>query len=219
MTGVIIFGIRENSEVLAYYIKKDSGRRLIGFAVDGKYLKEDQFSGCPVIAYEDLKSNQKKIESFEIMAPLSPEGMNRKRETIFNRIKQDGFKLGSYISSRANVYVEEVGENTFILEGNVIQPFVKVGNNVLLWSGNHIGHHTTLADHVTVTSHVVVSGRCSICSYSYLGVNSTIRDGLTLAEGTFLAMGANLNVNTEPWSVYRGEVATRTKIPSTRMKF
>lgn len=218
MTDVIIFGTRENSEVLAYYIKKDSGKRFIGFAVDGEYLQEDRLFGHPVIAYEDLKSNQGR-ENLELMAPLSPEGMNRKRETVFNRLKQDGFKLGSYISSKANVYTDDIGENTFVLEGNVLQPFVKVGSNVLLWSGNHIGHHTTLANHVTITSHVVVSGRCNICSYSYLGVNSTIRDGLTVAEGTYLTMGANLNVNTEPWSVYRGEVALKTKIPSTRMKF
>jgi sugar O-acyltransferase (sialic acid O-acetyltransferase NeuD family) len=217
MVDVIIFGVKENSEVLAYYIKKDSGKRLIGFVVDGEYVQEDEFYGHPVIAYEDLKFNERKGD-LELMAPLSPVGMNKKREMVFNRLKQDGFKLGSYISSKAIVCTDCIGENSFVLEGNVLQPFVTVGNNVLLWSGNHIGHHTTISDHVMITSHVVVSGRCKIGSYSYLGVNSTVRDGLNVAEGTFLTMGACLNVDTEPWSVYRGEVAEKTKIPSTRMK-
>lgn len=217
MNGVIIFGDRENSEVLAYYIKKDSGKRFLGFTVDGEYLREDKLHGHPVIAYEELKSKQKE-GGLELMAPLSPGGMNKKRESVFNRLKKDGFKLGSYISTKSVVCTDIIGENTFVLEGNVLQPFVEVGSNVLLWSGNHIGHHTKIADHVMITSHVVVSGRCNICSYSYLGVNSTVRDGVTVAEGTFLTMGASLNVDTDPWSVYRGEVAVKTKIPSNRMK-
>ena len=52
----------------------------------------------------------------------------------------------------------DVGENTFVFEYNVIQPFVKIGNNVVLWSGNHIGHHVVIADHCFITSHVVISG-------------------------------------------------------------
>ncbi|WP_245213936.1 hypothetical protein [Rhodoferax sp. AJA081-3] len=63
----------------------------------------------------------------------------------------------------------EIGENCFILEDNTLQPFTKIGNNVILWSGNHIGHHGEIHDHVTFTSHVVMSGHCSIGPYSFLG--------------------------------------------------
>ena len=33
-----------------------------------------------------------------------------------------------------------------------------IGDDCVLWSGNHIGHHATIGDHCFITSHVVVSG-------------------------------------------------------------
>src|SRR5205085_4920123 len=70
-----------------------------------------------------------------------------------------GYRLVSYLSSRATVFPGfEPGENCFILEDNTIQPFARVGENVTLWSGNHIGHHSVVEDDVFIASHVVVSG-------------------------------------------------------------
>ena len=37
-----------------------------------------------------------------------------------------------------------------------IQPFVRIGSNVTLWSGNHIGHDATIGDHCFIASHVVI---------------------------------------------------------------
>ena len=54
------------------------------------------------------------------------------------------------------------GDNCFILEDNTIQPFVSIGNNVTLWSGNHIGHDSTIDDHCFIASHVVVSGHVRV---------------------------------------------------------
>ena len=52
------------------------------------------------------------------------------------------------------------GDNCFILEDNTVQPFVTIGNNVTLWSGNHIGHDSVIEDDCFISSHVVVSGTC-----------------------------------------------------------
>jgi acetyltransferase-like isoleucine patch superfamily enzyme len=60
-----------------------------------------------------------------------------------------------------------------------------------------------------VTSHVVLSGNCIVEDYCMLGVNSTIRDGLIIAAGTFVAMGACIIKDTEPWSMYKGNPAVK----------
>ena len=75
--------------------------------------------------------------------------MNALRRGVYTRFKQKGYPLISYISSRATYFPgTPIGDNCFVLEDNTIQPFVKIGNNVVLWSGNHIGHHSTIADDV-----------------------------------------------------------------------
>ena len=65
-----------------------------------------------------------------------------------------------------------------------MQPFVEIGDDVVMWSGNHIGHHTIVKDHVMVTSHVVISGACTIEPYCFFGVNSTVRDETIVARET-----------------------------------
>ena len=113
---------------------------------------------------------------------------------------------------------DDIGENCFILEDNTIQPFTRIGSNVVLWSGNHIGHHSTIDDHCFISSHVVVSGHCTIHPYSYVGVNATLRDGLDIAEGSFIAMGACVTKNTKAWMAYVGAPARSMNKPSTDVR-
>jgi acetyltransferase-like isoleucine patch superfamily enzyme len=48
-------------------------------------------------------------------------------------------------------------------------------------------------------------------------VNSTIRDGLTIAEGTFVAMAASVIKDTEAWGFYRGNPALKSARSSEEM--
>jgi acetyltransferase-like isoleucine patch superfamily enzyme len=116
---------------------------------------------------------------------------------------QKGYELISYVSSKSSVF-SPVGENCFIMEDNTIQPFVKVGNNIIMWSGNHIGHHSVIEDNNFLSSHVVVCGHCHIKSFCWIGVNSSIRDHIVLEEGTFVAMSSMVTKNTKPYKKYTG---------------
>jgi sugar O-acyltransferase (sialic acid O-acetyltransferase NeuD family) len=145
---------------------------------------------------------------------MTGRGMNKNRERIYLEAKAKGYEFISYVSSKATTFGNEIGENCFILEDNTIQPFTTIGNNVVLWSGNHIGHHGQIKDHVFFTSHVVMSGHCVIEPYCFFGVNSTIRDYLTIAEGTLVGMASAITKSTEAWGVYVGNPAEKRAIPS-----
>lgn len=81
---------------------------------------------------------------------------------------------------------------------------MRIGDDVVLWSGNHIGHHSTIGDHVFVSSHVVVSGHVSIGPYSFIGVNATLRDGIRVGEACVIGAGALLLEDAADRSVYPG---------------
>lgn len=133
--------------------------------------------------------------------------MNHNRRALYEEGKSRGYSFISYVSSKATVLTSHIGENCFILEDNTIQPFVRIGNNVVLWSGNHIGHHSTIHDHVFFTSHIVLSGHCIVEEHCFFGVNATVRDAVTIAEGTLVAMGAVITKSTKAWDVYLGNPA------------
>ena len=206
---VIIFGIQDYAELAHYYLKNDSAYEVVAFCVNEKYLPEDRcFKGLPVIAFEDAEQLYP-ASDFSFFAPMSPKKMNQLRESIYNEIKSKGYNLISYVSSKATRFDNEIGDNCFILENNTLQPFTKIGDNVVLWSGNHIGHHGEIRDHVTFTSHVVMSGHCVIGENSFLGVNATLRDGIALAKGTLVGMAAAITKNTDEWGVYIGNPAKK----------
>lgn len=67
---------------------------------------------------------------------------------------------------------------------------VTIGDNVVLWSGNHIGHHSTIIDPCFVSSHVVVSGFCSVGKNCFMVVNSTVANNLTIGNNCVVGAGA-----------------------------
>ena len=140
---------------------------------------------------------------FAFFVALSYARMNRLRAEKFERVIELGYELASYRSSRCTfLSAEPVGRNCFILEDNTIQPNVRIGENVTLWSGNHIGHDSVIEDHCFISSHVVVSGNVRVGRYCFLGVNATLRNSITLGARTLVGAGAVIMADTEEGSVY-----------------
>ncbi|MEZ4781126.1 MAG: acetyltransferase [Flavobacteriaceae bacterium] len=209
MAKVVIFGILDTAELAHYYLSNDSNHEVVAFTVSKAYIENKLFKGLPVVPFEDVNELYPPND-YLLFAPMTGRNMNKSREKIYLEGKKKGYTFITYISSKATWFDNKIGENCFILEDNTIQPFTTIGNNVVLWSGNHIGHHGVIEDHVFFTSHVVMSGHCVIGSHSFIGVNATIRDYTTVAKGTLLAMGACLTKQqTEPWSVYVGNPAKK----------
>ncbi|SOE21846.1 sugar O-acyltransferase, sialic acid O-acetyltransferase NeuD family [Spirosomataceae bacterium TFI 002] len=214
MAKVVIFGNTLTAELAHYYLLNDSPHEVVAFTVQKEYITDDTYHGLPVVPFETVEEVYSPQE-YKFFAPLTERKMNQLREDIYNEGKAKGYSFISYISSKATVLTEDIGDNCFILEDNTIQPFVKIGNNCVLWSGNHIGHHGVIGDHVFFTSHVVLSGRCTVGNNCFFGVNATIRDKATLGKGTLIAMGANLTKQlTSDWSIWKGNPAKEAGVLS-----
>lgn len=220
MAKVIIFGTNDFASLAHYYLQHDSEHLVVAFTVTREFMPASgEFEGLPVVPFEDIEDHYNP-DKFQMLVPMSHRQINRLRQRFFVKAKAKGYRCISYVSSRATVFANTpIGENCFILEDNTIQPFTRIGDNVVLWSGNHIGHHSVILDHVLFTSHVVLSGRCVVAPYSFLGVNATVRDGIRIAEGSLIGMGSVVTRDTEPWGVYKGNPARKAEMPSTDVDF
>jgi len=220
MANVIIFGIQDFAQMASFYLRHDSDHRVVAFSVNEEFLPAGgTFEGLPVVAFERVTADYPPSH-FSFFAPMSPRRMNRLRASVYEQIKAKGYDMISYVSSKATVFPGmEIGDNCFILEDNTVQPFVSIGNNVVLWSGNHIGHHSVIKDHVSFTSHVVLSGHCIVEPFAFFGVNATIRDGVHIAEGSLIAMAAAVVADTEAWGVYKGNPARKGETLSKDLDF
>jgi sugar O-acyltransferase (sialic acid O-acetyltransferase NeuD family) len=218
MNKLVIFGSGQIAEISHYYFSSDSEYEVVAFTVDAEYLTESNFCGLPVVAFEDVYRKYAP-EHNDFFVALSYSKLNALRKEKYLAAKALGYRLASFISSRATVLNDgRIGENCFILEDNTIQPFVTIGNNVTLWSGNHIGHHSIIMDHCFIASHVVVSGGVEIGEQCFIGVNATLRDHIKIGKKCVIGAGALLLANAEPEGIYIGSATERSKIPSTRIK-
>lgn len=213
--NVIIFGTRDLAQLAKFYFENDSDLNPVCFTVDREFIIETTFEGLPVIPFDEIQVKYPPEENL-IFVPLTQAKMGITRKAKYLEAKKKGYKFASYISSKASYFGTSIGENCFILEDNTIQPFTTIGNNVVLWSGNHIGHHSVIKDHVFLASHVVIAGHCIIEPHCFFGVNSTVRDYTNVKEGTLVGMGAIVGKETQPYGVYFGpRVVLKEGVKST----
>lgn len=218
MADLVVFGAGDIAELAWFYFTQDTGHRVAAFTVDGAYLKDTQFCGLPVVAFEELAPRFAPVDHQAFVA-LSYNKVNRLRQEKCAAMLTLGYSLATYVSSRATTFGDlSVGWNCFILEDNTIQPRVRIGNNVTLWSGNHIGHHSTIEDNVFISSHVVVSGGVVVGANSFLGVNATLRDHVRIGPHSVIGAGSLILADTEEQSVYTTPGAEKARVPSSRLR-
>jgi len=215
---LVVFGSSEIAQLARFYFSTESDYEVVAFTVDSSHLTNTTFCGLPVIAFEEI-SKEYGPDQYDLFIAIGYSKLNAIRKEKFLAAKGMGYRLASFISSHATVLNDGCfGENCFIFEDNTIQPFVTIGNNVTLWSGNHIGHHSTIKDHCFITSHVVVSGGVEIGEQCFIGVNATLRDHIKIGEKCVIGAGALLLADAEPEGVFIGTATNRSKVPSTRLR-
>ena len=142
MEKVIIFGIGEISQIANLYLKEDEKYKVVSYCLDRAFITEKNFNGLPIIAFDDIEKTYP-IDQYKLFIPLGYSKINKFREQKFLEAKKKGYNFISYIHPKATISSNvKIGENCFIFEDNTIQPFVTIENNCILWSGNHIGHHS-----------------------------------------------------------------------------
>jgi sugar O-acyltransferase (sialic acid O-acetyltransferase NeuD family) len=201
---LIIVGDSAFAEVAYEYFTHQSEYEIVAFAVEQAFLTRSELFGKPVVALEEIVSLYAP-EQHSFYAALVYTQLNRLRTRLYKQMKSLGYRPASFISPRAQVWPNAVlGDHCFIFENNVVQPFVTIGSNVVLWSGNHIGHHSHIGDNCFVSSHVVVSGFCRVGESCFLGVNATIGNNVAIGRDCLIGAGAIVVKDLEADKIVKG---------------
>jgi len=187
---LVLVGDSAFAEVAYEYFTHDSEYDVVAFSVEREYLRREQLFGVPVVAFEDLPERFAPGEHHFYAALVYTQG-NALRRRLYEAAREKGYQAASYVSSHAFIWRNvTLGEHCFIFENNVVQPFVTIGNNAVLWSGNHIGHHSTIGDHCFISSHVVISGFVEVGHSCFLGVNATVANNTKIGNRCTVGAGA-----------------------------
>jgi sugar O-acyltransferase (sialic acid O-acetyltransferase NeuD family) len=218
MKKLVIFGNEKMAQLAHFYFKNDSDYEIVAFTVDQKYINTTEFMGLPVIPFEDVAIKYPPNE-YSMFIAIGYKSLNKLRESKYFEAKGKGYKLASYFSSKSISWGDTVyGDNCFIFENQVFQPYVKIGNNVTIWSGNHFGHDVEINDHTFIASHVVLSGFVKVGSNCFIGINATIRDGVQIGSESIIGAGALINKDVKDKSVHIAQDTKRYQFNSEQFE-
>ncbi len=218
MKRLVIFGSGPIAELADLYFREDAGRQVAAFTVDAAYREADTLLGRPLVDFASVEANFPP-DQHDFFVAVSYTGLNKLRRARVDAAAAKGYAIACYVSSRATRFSTfQPAENQFILEDNTIQPFARIGRNVTLWSGNHIGHHSDIAEDTFVASHAVISGGVSIGPRCFIGVNVTIRDHVRVGADCVLGAGALVLKDIPDGSVLSPGGTEISKVPSSRLR-
>lgn len=207
---LVIAGDQALAQIAYEYFTYDSEYEVVAFTVEEEYLERERLFGLPVVPFEEVDAEYPPAQ-YDMFVGVAYNTLNRVRSRLCEEAREMEYTLASYVSSEAFVWRNaEIGENCFVFEDNTIQPWVTIEDDVVLWSGNHIGHHSTIGAHTFVASHVVVSGYVEVGSNCFLGVNATIANNLEIADDCLVGADATILDDTEENAVY-GSTMTEPK--------
>ena len=214
MAKLILFGNGRGADVAYRFLSKDTDHEICGFTVDETYITEPTLRGLPLVPFEDVE-RRFPPDDYRMLILLGYQGMNQLRESKFREAKAKGYTLESYVASDIfRVEDIQVGENCFILDNQSISLDVTIGNNVVMWSSNHIGDLTAIRDHAWIASHVTVAANAEIGERAFIGIGATISNSVKVAPGTFVGADRLVVNSTDEDGVYVHSQEAKLDVPS-----
>ena len=151
------------------------GRGELGALIYEEYIKEQEWLGDHIV-------------DTNVLMAMGPANGNRDRQRVFEQLMKGPLIVNTYRSPDALID-GFVDTGCVIFEQNNLQQ-CSIGQNVVLWSGNHVGHGSRIGAHSFITSHVCIGGGAVIGERCYIGMNATVFDHVTIGNDCVIAAGA-----------------------------
>ena len=110
----------------------------------------------------------------------------------------------SIISNKSNRHHCKIGYGCIILGDVLIEPYVEIGNHVLLNHGAKVFHDVIIKDYCEISPGATILGNSVIGSSCRIGSNATILPSLTIGDNSIIGAGAVVTKNIPDNSIVVG---------------
>lgn len=216
MAKLVIYGTGPMAALAHFYFTQDSPHRVVGFTADRATLTETSMLGLPVVPFDEVERHFAPRLHAAFVA--LPEGrLNTPRAELVEEVHAKGYAVASYLSSKASHWSGlRLEDNCFILEQVTIQPFARLGRNVVLWSGCHVGHNARIADHAFIGAQAVVSSAAEVGEGCTVGANATIGERVRIGRESVIGAGCLVRTDTLERQVVRDAAALPALVVAKR---
>jgi sugar O-acyltransferase (sialic acid O-acetyltransferase NeuD family) len=201
MKPVVIFGAGSLARLACACFREDSPHRVAAFTVHQQYMHAKSLMGVEFVPFESIREYYPP-EAYAVFVAVGFGKHNRSRAEIYEQCKSMGYEMASYISSRVRRWESfEAGENCMIFDGVVINPFVSIGNDVIINSGTVILHDSKVGDHCFLGANVLLNGENTIGEYCTVGADVTVVERVSIGRECVVSAGKMVTKDMGPGTV------------------
>lgn len=208
---IVIYGDSDFAEQVLYQLESDGRYKIVAFTVDIERINKKNYLGLPIYPFQELDNYFQKNE-IKIFVAIGYSKLNSIRENVTLEVIDKGYNLLTYISKYAFIGQNvKIGNGSFICEFVSIGPKTSIGIGAIILPHTSIAHDVIVANFCYLSSSLAIGGYSEIKRNSFIGLNSTIRNNIIIAEKNILGSASNVVRSTEPNGVYVGNPAKRIK--------
>lgn len=191
---LIIVGVGATARRIYRFVKMYNLYNVIGFAVDRKYIEENNFMELPVYELENIK-NIAQEKNAVIFVAVFWNNLNSDRKKIYERLKKQGLNFANIISPTAIIRGNLKGNNCWINDYVIVQSDAEIGNDVFIMDTALIGNEAVVKDHVFIAPAAKIGGGATIGEQSFVGINAIVFDDTNVGNRCIIGAGTAIKRN------------------------
>ena len=165
-----------------------------------------EIAGVPVLGGLDLAAARDE----QLLICVGPSAARR---AIVRRLDEAGIgddRYGIFVARSARIgATSDVGPGSILLDSVVVTADARIGRHVVVMPNSTITHDVVLEDFSTLAAGVSLGGSVRIREAAYLGMNSSVRQGVTVGAGATVGMAAAVLSDVPEQQTWAGVPARR----------
>jgi len=200
---LIIYGAGFLAELMYYHFTHESKYEVVAFCLDKSFITQSTLCDLPIVSFESIQTTYPE-KDYKMFVAIGYRSL-RNRKLMFDKAKAKNYQLVNFISPSAGIRENLViGENNLIQARVEIEPFAKIGNNNIFWTGSILGHHFTIGHHNYIAGNCGFGGFCTMGDCCFMGNAAVTANNITIADETNMVAGTVILKNTETACRYHG---------------
>jgi sugar O-acyltransferase (sialic acid O-acetyltransferase NeuD family) len=162
-------------------------------------------SGVTGILDDDARLHDTEIDGVPVLGPIATAadrneqllvcvGPSGGRRSIARRLRTAGVgddRFATFVARSARIGTSsDVAPGAIVLDGVVVTAHALIGRHTVLMPTAVVTHDDTVSDYATLAAGVTLGGRVRIGEAAYLGMQSSVRPGLSVGADAVVGMGA-----------------------------
>lgn len=165
-----------------------------------------EIAGVPVLGALDLAAERGE----QLLVCVGP---SAGRRAIVRRLDEAGVgddRYGVFVARSARVgATSDVGPGSILLDSVVVTADARIGRHVVVMPNSTITHDDVLEDFSTLAAGVALGGSVRICQAAYIGMNASVRQGVTVGADATVGMAAAVLADVPEQQTWVGVPARR----------